>query len=487
MPYQQSAVTRALVQGGRVLLADEMGLGKTAEALSIVAQYLDREGPALVIIPPSLGGVWRNQVKKWLPHLRHSEVQLLLDAQQRVLPQARIVIISYTLFVRKAKLYSKASDSQEWRIVVCDEAHYLRNPASQRSKALLPVLHAAERVVLVTGTPTPKQASEAYTLIHALRPIQCSFKEWCDRYGSSCTERREVEVAAMLGEVMVRRTKAEVMEELPPRHRQRVELQLSSSAKAVLKGLHDRSADEEYFQQLAKLKEAAVQDYVEYLLEAADQKFLLFGHHRAMLNSLQGVMEQKGVDFIRIDGSTPVAERSGLVRRFQKEPTCRVAVLSILAAGEGLSFTSASLCVFCELCPAVPGVIEQAEARIHRMGQQASHVDVHFLVVDGTRDDKVFTRLESRSGSVAQATGNAALSCLDSNEEPESTPLDSRDDGMELCVKPHARSAQAVSDLPPAPKKKRRKAGLDLGSVLDREIARAQADIAATAHSCGDP
>merc|ERR1712224_69290 len=72
--------------------------------------------------------------------------------------------------------------------------------------------------------------------------------------------------------------------------------------------------------------------------------------------------------------------------------------------------TSAALCVFCELCPAVPGVIEQAEARIHRLGQQASQVDIHFLIVEGTRDDCVFARLESRSDSVAQAVGDMAPS-----------------------------------------------------------------------------
>merc|ERR1712187_912255 len=94
---------------------------------------------------------------------------------------------------------------------------------------------------------------------------------------------------------------------------------------------------------------------------------------------------------------------------------CRVAVLSITAAGEGLSLTEASLCVFCELCPAVPGVIEQAEARVHRIGQKAGEVDVHYLVVEGTHDEKVLARLDSRSYSVAHATGDSG-SCLSRNQ-----------------------------------------------------------------------
>lgn len=192
-----------------------------------------------------------------------------------------------------------------------------------------------------------------------------------------------------------------------------------------------------------------------------------------------------------------MVDRQELVHRFQAEPACRVAVLSILAAGEGLSFTAASLCVFCELCPAVPGVIEQAEARIHRIGQKASHIDVHFLVVDGTRDDRVLTRLESRTDEVAQAIGGVPADAgphLDLREHtravhPECVgslvPISQRattDVGPRL-EKPRVRQMSAGASEVPAPRKKRRKPGFDLGSILGREIARAKADFAASS-SC---
>jgi hypothetical protein len=280
----------------------------------------------------------------------------------------------------------------------------------------------------------------------------------------------EDEVAAMLGEVMIRRLKSDVMEQLPPRGRQRVEVQLSKNATAAVRKLQNYGLDDEYFQELAMLKETAVQDYIDYLLEASSNKFLLFAHHRSMLDAIESFLMKRDVDFIRIDGRTSMEGRPGLVRRFQEQPTCRVAVLAILAAGEGLSFTAASLCVFCELCPAVPGVIEQAEGRIHRIGQKAAQVDAHYLIIQGTRDDIVFARLEARTGSVAQAIGDVPRVEADVDlDEP------GHHDTIESAVQ-HKTFAMTDAERDegfrrsPQPKKKRRKA-CDLGSLLDQAFA----------------
>jgi len=121
-----------------------------------------------------------------------------------------------------------------------------------------------------------------------------------------------------------------------------------------------RVSDEQHFKQLSELKQVAAQDYVEYLLDACDTKFLLFGHHHSMLDALEKTIVKRHVGYIRIDGSVPASERAGLVHNFQVELSCRVAILAVTAAGEGLTLTAASICVFCELCPAVPGVVEQA-------------------------------------------------------------------------------------------------------------------------------
>eukprot|EP00971_Amphidinium_carterae_P260486 5167986-Amphidinium_carterae.1 len=164
-PYQQEGVRTALKMGGRVLLADEMGLGKTAQALAIVAHFLERgEGPAIVVVPASLGGVWREQSKIWLKDIIDLNVHVSTGARDAPRKKSRLVIVTYPTLARTPDLYSTGPDGKPWQIVVCDEAHYLRNPSTQRSQAVLPLFIDAPRVLLITGTPTPKQAVEAYTL-----------------------------------------------------------------------------------------------------------------------------------------------------------------------------------------------------------------------------------------------------------------------------------------------------------------------------------
>eukprot|EP00931_Biecheleriopsis_adriatica_P102645 TRINITY_DN7758_c0_g1_i1.p1 TRINITY_DN7758_c0_g1~~TRINITY_DN7758_c0_g1_i1.p1 ORF type:complete len:727 (-),score=171.73 TRINITY_DN7758_c0_g1_i1:97-2211(-) len=478
MPYQQTAVRRALAQEGCALLADEMGLGKTVQALAIIAQYLDQEGPALVVTPSSLGAVWRQQALQWLKALKPSEIQLVRSAREHPRSHAKLVIVPYALFIR-AKALSSTPSGQPWQIVACDEAHCLRNPDSQRGKVLLPVLHRARRRLLITGTPTPKQASEAYTLLHGLKQLSCDFNEWCSRYGGKFTEQREAEIAALLYEVMVRRTKASVLDQLPPKHRRRIELQLPAKA---LRQLKSEKADDlgmagdDHFRLLSKLKEAATQEYVDYLLEASEEKFLLFAHHISMLDALSAVLDRHGTSHIRIEGATKVEERVKLIQKFQEDPRCRVAVLSVTAAGEGITLTAAARVVFCELCPAVPGVIEQAEARVHRLGQRAGSVDVHFLVVEGTGDDRVFQRLEARGSAVEKVL-------VDNFTQPAASVGVAEEAVRAVAVRTSSTAAAATSSAPP--RKRLRRASLD--SVLDEQIGKAQAELDSRIGRCAEP
>eukprot|EP00929_Paragymnodinium_shiwhaense_P029154 TRINITY_DN1677_c2_g1_i1.p1 TRINITY_DN1677_c2_g1~~TRINITY_DN1677_c2_g1_i1.p1 ORF type:complete len:891 (-),score=239.03 TRINITY_DN1677_c2_g1_i1:232-2862(-) len=492
MAYQKFGVERACMQAGRVLLADEMGLGKTAQALGVVAQYLDNEGPALVVTPSSLGATWAEQVRRWLPQrLGPREVQVVLGSNERPSPLAKIVIVSYALFSRAVQGFAKPANADQWDIIVCDEAHNLRNPNSQRSQALLPMLQRAKRAILVTGTPTPKQASEAFSLLHALRPLSCTYKEWCARYGPDNTiEGREPEVAAILQEVMIRRCKVDLLSDLPAKERSRVVLSLPNSASAALKKLQNEAAaansavkDEAYFRQLASVKQAAVLEYVDYIIDACSHKFLLFAHHHSMLNALDAALTKRSMGFIRIDGTTPAVQRAGLVRDFQEAPNIRAAVLSVIAAGEGLTLTAAPLCIFCELCPAVPGCIEQAEARIHRIGQMARTVDVHFLTVEGTRDDFVFERLQSRAARVSRVVGNMPQEDLPGAEPTIDTLFE---DAKPAETKGSKRKA-AENGAMPVQKRRPRRSAFDLGAAMDLELAKLRGEVEDKAVSPASP
>ncbi|XP_013202121.2 DNA annealing helicase and endonuclease ZRANB3 isoform X1 [Microtus ochrogaster] len=150
------------------------------------------------------------------------------------------------------------------------------------------------------------------------------------------------------------------------------------------------------------------------LLQNESLKFLVFAHHLTMLQACtEAVIENKAC-YIRIDGSVPSSERIHLVNQFQKDPDTRVAILSIQAAGQGLTFTAASHVVFAELYWD-PGHIKQAEDRAHRIGQ-CSSVNVHYLIANGTLDSLMWALL-NRKAQVTGSTLNGRKEKLQATEE----------------------------------------------------------------------
>jgi len=149
----------------------------------------------------------------------------------------------------------------------------------------------------------------------------------------------------------------------------------------------------------AKAKGAA--DYISYLIHA-DCKFLVFGHHKEVLDVLEKQVISEKVDYIRIDGSTNQDKRETLVKRFQGTETCQVAILSITACGHGLNLTAAGTVVFAELYW-VPGQIVQAEDRCHRIGTEYSTVSIHYLIAEDTLDETVWKTLNRKWTSMTSA------------------------------------------------------------------------------------
>eukprot|EP00063_Salmo_salar_P064427 XP_014039262.1 PREDICTED: DNA annealing helicase and endonuclease ZRANB3-like [Salmo salar] len=139
------------------------------------------------------------------------------------------------------------------------------------------------------------------------------------------------------------------------------------------------------------------------LLETEKLKFLVFAHHLTMLQACTEAVIEAKANYIRIDGSVPSSERIHLVHQFQNDPETRVAVLSIQAAGQGLTFTAATHVVFAELYWN-PGHVKQAEDRAHRIGQTAS-VHVHYLIAKGTFDTVMWAML-NRKETVTGTTLN---------------------------------------------------------------------------------
>ena len=125
-----------------------------------------------------------------------------------------------------------------------------------------------------------------------------------------------------------------------------------------------------------------------------DLKILMFGHHRIILDALEESVKKKKTKYMRIDGSVPQKKRHERVQQFQKDPEMKVAILSITAAGVGLTLTAASIVVFTEM-HWTPAIMVQAEDRAHRIGQE-NPVNCYYLYAKGTLDPQIYQKLQNK-------------------------------------------------------------------------------------------
>ncbi|XP_064621798.1 uncharacterized protein LOC135484357 [Lineus longissimus] len=446
MPFQREGIKYATDKSGRCLLADEMGLGKTLQAICI-AYYYKSEWPLLIVVPSSMKFIWIEEIEKWLPEIMPHDINLLLNTSDLSdIPHALITIVTYGL-VRSshAHVLIEALFNQNFKVVVLDESHYIKNTKTASCRVLMPLIQQAERRILITGTPALSRPVELYGQLDAILPGQFgSFNTYTKRYCDGHLEwigrirKWRTDGASNLDELqqrlsntlMIRRLKKDVLTQLPPKRRQRIPFELKESKfkkdldrawddlSPVLKNLKMNVVDVlkvdgdggarqgnnvsemkglifELYRKTCKAKIGPVVEYVKFLLEDPSTKFLVFAHHHEMMDAIQKELILSKIEYIRIDGSTAQSDRARLVHTFQTKKTIRVAILSILAAGVGLTFTAASLVVFAEL-HWTPGTLIQCEDRAHRIGQ-TNPVNIHYLVAKGSVDEWVWGAIKKKT------------------------------------------------------------------------------------------
>ncbi|XP_055973698.1 DNA annealing helicase and endonuclease ZRANB3 [Sorex fumeus] len=429
LPFQKDGITFALERNGRCMVADEMGLGKTIQAIAITYFYKE-EWPLLIVVPSSLRYPWTEEIEKWIPELGPEEINVIQNKNDvwRI-STSKVTVLGYGLLTTDAETLIDVLNNQNFKVVIVDESHYMKSRNATRSKILLPLVQKAKRAILLTGTPALGRPEELFMQIEALFPQK--FGKWTDYAKRYCNAHVRYfgkrsqwdcrgasnlnELHQLLSDIMIRRLKTEVLTQLPPKIRQRIpfdvpaaaakELNASfeeweklmrapSSAAETIMGLITRM-----FKQTAIAKAGAVKDYIKMMLQNESLKFLVFAHHLSMLQACTEAVVENKTRYIRIDGSVPSSERIHLVNQFQKDPDTRVAILSIQAAGQGLTFTAATHVVFAELYWD-PGHIRQAEDRAHRIGQ-CSSVNIHYLIANGTLDTLMWGMLNRKT----QVTG----------------------------------------------------------------------------------
>ncbi|KFP55596.1 DNA annealing helicase and endonuclease ZRANB3, partial [Cariama cristata] len=448
LPFQEKGIIFALQRSGRCMIADEMGLGKTIQAIAI-SYYYKNEWPLLIVVPSSLRYPWVDEMEKWIPELSPDDISIIQNKTDTGnISTSKVTILGYGLLTSDAQTLIDALYKQNFKVVVIDESHYMKSRNATRSKILLPIVQKALRAILLTGTPALGRPEELFMQIEALFPRR--FGTWTEYAKKYCNARVRFfgkrtqwdcrgasnleELHQLLSEIMIRRLKNDVLTQLPPKVRQRIPFDLPQAAaknlntifaewEKLMRNLNSDATESRFsevmnlitrmYKETAIAKAGAVKDYIKMMLENDKLKFLVFAHHLSMLQACTEAVIESKVRYIRIDGSVPSAERIHLVNRFQKDPDTRVAILSIQAAGQGLTFTAATHVVFAELYWD-PGHIKQAEDRAHRIGQ-CSSVNIHFLIAKGTMDTLMWAML-NRKAKVTGSTLNGKKEKMQAEE-----------------------------------------------------------------------
>lgn len=424
-PYQRAGVAW-LAQQKTALLADEMGLGKTAQAIMAAAEIgAHRIG---VVCPASLRLNWRREFDRWWP-----------DWLERPL----LYVESYDKVARHC-----------WRepnfdLLIVDEAHYAKTPTAARTKALYGesadgsgLVSKAKRTWLLTGTPAPNNPAELWTHLRALRPEivtgangkPAAYWSFVERYCHTFDNdfglqigkgRRLDELKKIIAPFILRRTKAEVLKDLPEVRFDVLPLDgivagnmleadhlvamFEHDERLALKVLREEGVDglrkiASHVATLRRLtavaKVPALIEWIEGFLESGE-KLVVFAHHRDVIGALTHHFMGRAVE---ITGSTSQEFRARSVDVFQYDSRVPLFIGQLQAAGTGLTLTAASTVLLAEQSW-VPAENVQAAARVHRIGQKNA-CQVWSAVLAGSIDEQVGAALTRKMNNLVQLFGS---------------------------------------------------------------------------------
>jgi SNF2 family DNA or RNA helicase len=409
LPYQLAAI-RELLARDMLLLADDMGLGKTVEALAALRILALRHQieAALVVAPAGLLTQWRAEVHRWAPELRLSTVHGgPADRRWQWRTPAHVYLTSYETLRADFTGNPHSPVARPWDLVVLDEAQKIKNAATDVSRACKRLRR--RRQWALTGTPLENAPADLISLLEFVNPAPPR----AHRFALPPLALREE-----LRCVQLRRRKADVLHELPPKRVSRLLLPLTpaqriSYERAEREGvveLRARGASVQVQHVLAlivRLKQicnfcptsgasSKLDDLRERVGVLADEgyKALVFTQFANAENGARAIAGRLGSTALAYTGDLAPHQRDHVLHQFRTQPERRVLVLSLLAGGQGLNLQEASY-VFPFDRWWNPAVEQQAEARSHRLGQ-ADPVTVYTYVCENTIEERIERVLEGK-------------------------------------------------------------------------------------------
>ena len=407
---------RLAAWGAGACLADDMGLGKTLQSLT-VALASAPDGPTLVVAPTSVCPNWIDEARRFTPTMR--PVQFGHGDRQKMLDDAGpfdLVVCSYGLLQREADRLAAV----EWEMVVLDEAQAIKNRQTLRSRAAMK-LPGAFRMI-TTGTPIENHLGELWNLFQFINPgLLGSSKSFNTKFASpiqthsSDSARRQLK--RLIRPFILRRTKSAVLDELPARTEITVRVEMSRREMEFYEAVRQQAVERmehldtvdgrshlHILAEIMRLRRAcchprllapesaipgskldAFSEIVEGLLENG-HKALVFSQFVGHLGIVRNRLDEQGVSYRYLDGSTPARKRKSEIDAFQAGDG-DLFLISLRAGGQGLNLTAADYVL--HLDPWWnPAVEDQASDRAHRIGQTRP-VTIYRLVMKDTIEEKI--------------------------------------------------------------------------------------------------
>jgi SWI/SNF-related matrix-associated actin-dependent regulator 1 of chromatin subfamily A len=392
----------------RSIIADEMGVGKTLQAIAIIILTCQGAHQRFCIICPSiLCDVWMSECVRWTPSKSVLVIRSSKDSELDNLREYNGVIVSYNCSIQKDVL--KRLKKLKITTLILDESHYIKNKRSKRTKAIFAISNEIDYVLLLSGTPFSKPV-EMFTQLHIMddRLFLSFFKyntndktSYVGRYCMPKIEKckfgtvwnlngndRILELRYIISLFMIRRTKEHVLSGLPKK--MRYVINIDDNVKEQKNDSYINKFINTSNRKCNIMKR--ILDPLIQLYQSRNQSIVIFGHHKAMIETIKKAIEK--YTFFVIDGKTSSDNRKMYTNQFQSSESFEIMLLSIQAASTGITLTKASVVIFAEILFG-PDTVLQAEDRCHRLGQK-SPVDVIYIILRQSTDTHNWAIIEKK-------------------------------------------------------------------------------------------
>ena len=394
------------------ILADEMGLGKTIQTIAFLLSNKDKK--SIVITPTALIYNWKNELEKFAPTLKVGLLHAAKSEREKILDNIDnydVILTTYTTYKNDIDKYKNIN----FDYCIIDEAQNIKNPDAIITKAIKNV-NAKVRFAL-TGTPIENNLMELWSIFDFIMPGYLYNKS---KFKSIFVnnDKNIIELKNLIKPFILRRTKKDVITELPDKIEQKIIIDLEKEHKRAYKGyvnLITRKIKENnqdnitVFSYLTKLRqlclspELMVKNYqgknskldvlINIINDSSDEKILVFSQFTKVLEVIGKRLNEENISYSYLDGKTSAKDRVKLVEEFNTNNN-KVFLISLKAGGTGLNLTSANIVVHFDPWWN-PAVEDQASDRAHRIGQK-NVVNVIKLIAKGTAEERVINLQETK-------------------------------------------------------------------------------------------